>query len=181
MIHESLGLNHYSSVDIQWVKLLPKPLLVGGYMETLRSVLIRYLGQLYYPVRNVWYYCKAQSFYTDPGENLLDTWYVYMLRNKTVHQATQRGAWLLLSMAQKHLFSEHWHVTYTVTFPFTQGRGCFPNIWIKSGSTTWLCDELLTIVVLALVNRFVHGRVPTAVRRKWNICVVPAAYLPDFF
>ena len=27
---------------------------------------------------------QAQSFYTDPGENLLDTWYVYMLRNKTV-------------------------------------------------------------------------------------------------
>ena len=27
----------------------------------------------------------------------------------------------------------------------------------------WHCDELLTIVVLALVNRFVHGRVPTTV------------------
>ena len=37
------------------------------------------------------------------------------------------------------------------------------NIWIQSGSTMWLCDELLTIVVLALVNRFVHGRVPTTV------------------
>ena len=49
-----------------------------------------------------------------------------MLRNKTVHQATQRGA---LSMThQKHLFSEHWHVTYTVTYPFTQGRCCFPNM-----------------------------------------------------
>ena len=69
---------------------------------------------------------------------------------------------------QKHLFSEHWHVMYTVTFPFTQGRRCFPYIWIKSGSTMWLCDELLTIVVLALVNWFVHGRVPTAVNGlKW--------------
>ena len=29
-----------------------------------------------------------------------------------------------------------------------------------------LCDELLTIVVLALVNRFVLGRVPTAVNVK---------------
>ena len=27
----------------------------------------------------------------------------------------------------------------------------------------WLYDELLTIVVIALVNRSVHGRVPTAV------------------
>ena len=26
------------------------------------------------------------------------------------------------------------------------------------------CDELLTIVVLALVNRFVHGRVPSPIR-----------------
>ena len=26
-----------------------------------------------------------------------------------------------------------------------------------------ICDELLTIVVIALANRFVHGRVPTAV------------------
>ena len=25
---------------------------------------------------------QAQFFYTDPGENLLDTWYVYMLWNK---------------------------------------------------------------------------------------------------
>ena len=87
-----------------------------------------------------------------------------MLRNKTVHQATQHGAWYLWSMIrQKHLFSEHWHVTYTVTFLFTQGRRCFPNIWIQSGSTMWLCDELLTIVMLELVNRFVHGRVPSPV------------------
>ena len=28
-----------------------------------------------------------------------------------------------------------------------------------------LCDELLTIVVIALVNQFVHSRVPTAVRK----------------
>ena len=88
---------------------------------------------------------------------------------KTVHQATQHGPWYLWSMTrQKYLFSEHWHVTYTVTFPFTQCRRCFPNMWIQSGSTMWLCDELLTIVVLALVNRFVHGRVQTAVFR---ICV----------
>ena len=46
---------------------------------------------------------------------------------------------------------------------FTQVGVAFLNIWIQSGSTMWLCDELLTIVVIALVNRFVHGRVPTAV------------------
>ena len=104
---------------------------------------------------------QAQSFNTDPGENLLDTFICCGIK---LHKATQREAWYLLSMTrQKHLFSEHWHVTYSVTFPFTQGRRCFPNIWIQSGSTTWLCDELLTIVVLALVNRFVNGRVPTAV------------------
>ena len=39
-----------------------------------------------------------------------------------------------------------------------------------------LCDELLTIVVLGLVNLFVHGRVPTTVPRwhiekcDWTIC-----------
>ena len=27
----------------------------------------------------------------------------------------------------------------------------------------WLCDELLTFVVLVLVNLFVHGRVPSPV------------------
>ena len=52
------------------------------------------------------------------------------------------------------------------------------------------CDELLTIVVLALMNRFVHGRVPTAVfvanvsrRRKcllWSeeICYRPFEHFP---
>ena len=39
---------------------------------------------------------------------------------------------------------------------------CFWNIWIQSGSTMWLCHEPLTIIVIALVNQFVHGRVPTA-------------------
>ena len=68
---------------------------------------------------------QAQSFYTDPGENLLDTWYVYMLRNKTVHQATQRGAQFLLSMTrQKHLFSEHWHDLSLYT-----GRRCLVWWW----------------------------------------------------
>ena len=33
----------------------------------------------------------------------------------------------------------------------------------------WHCDELLTIVVIALVNRFVHGHVPTPVNWQKNI------------
>ena len=44
------------------------------------------------------------------------------------------------------------------------------NIWIKSGSTMWLCDELLTIVVLALMNQFVRDRVPSPVcENTWLI------------
>ena len=29
----------------------------------------------------------------------------------------------------------------------------------------WHCDELLTIVVIALMNQFVHGHVPTPVTK----------------
>ena len=113
------------------------------------------------------YYCKHNLSTQTQERIVLDTWYVYMLWNRTVHQAIQHGVWYLWSMTrQKHLFSEHWHVSYTVTFPFTQGRRCFSDIWIQSGSTMWLCDKLLTIVVLPLVNRFVHGSVPLAVFAK---------------
>ena len=55
---------------------------------------------------------------------------------------------------------------YTVTFLFKQGRRCFAlaveySNPIRIDHVT--CDELLTIVVLALVIRIVHGRGPTAV------------------
>ena len=40
----------------------------------------------------------------------------------------------------------------------------------------WLCDELLTIVVLTLVNRFVHGRVPTAVSFKNTLNTLRVVY-----
>ena len=107
-------------------------------------------------VRNVWYYCK-HNLSTQTHERIYrihDMFICCRIKLCTkLHNAEPMTH-------QKHLFSEHWHITYTVTFPFTQGNPCFPNIWIQSGSTTWLCGELLTIVVL---NRFVHCRVPTAV------------------
>ena len=91
-----------------------------------------------------------------------------MLRNIYVEvKTTKHGAWYLWSLRhQKELFLEHWHVTFTVTFLFTQVGVAFLlrlNIWIQSGSTMCICDELLTIVVITLANRFVHGPVPTAV------------------
>ena len=42
-----------------------------------------------------------------------------------------------------------------------------------------LCDELLTIVVIVLVNRFVHGRVPTAVPLIFFVFVCFVALRPS--
>ena len=64
---------------------------------------------------------------------------------------------------------------YTETSHYTQEGVAFLwgwIFWIQSGLTMWLCDELQTIVVIGLLNRFVHGRVPTAVVISflwWNI------------
>ena len=44
-----------------------------------------------------------------------------------------------------------------------------------------LCDELLTIVVLGLVNRFVHGRVPTAVSSAHMVgAILPSSFISPY-
>ena len=58
------------------------------------------------------------------------------------------------------------HYVYSDLSLHTMVGVCFPlwsNICIQTGSTMSHCDDLLTIILLPLVNRFVHGHSPMAV------------------
>ena len=79
----------WCSRQFTW-NVVPYLVSIKRQQQTLKSVVCLIRSALLFRKKCV-ILLQAQSFYTDQGEKLLDTWYVYMLLNKTVHQATQRA------------------------------------------------------------------------------------------
>ena len=105
---------------------------------------------------------RGLNFYTK------DTRWGYMLRNIRGDEKhpTRSLIFVIYDTPKVAIFGALTRYVYSDPSLYRQVGVAFLlrlNIWIQSGSTMWLCDELLTIVVLALVNRFVHGRVPSPV------------------